>query len=209
MLVIFGEVWRLVNGNTQQSALAPPIALINDGCRQRTEGIMPRDGTLPTYEQDDARREWIKAANRVATGYYYATEMIPGEAPSGARKLMKAAHSVFVLDVLETMFNNGEYWCQHQARNGMQYCLSGALYSARGSHTESDHTGIYLSRAITQLCGKRMKIVDFNDGRENYAEIRAAIVLARELAKQVIDTHIAQLELPSSAAQERSDNNAV
>jgi hypothetical protein len=48
-----------------------------------------------------------------------------------------------------------------------------------------DSVGVYLSRAIAS-CDERQTIIDFNDSRESYAEIRAVILHARELAQRVI-----------------------
>jgi hypothetical protein len=42
---------------------------------------------------------------------------------------------------------------------------------------------LYLSRVIAGHCGQRETIIDFNDDRESFAEIRAVILPARELAQ--------------------------
>jgi hypothetical protein len=67
-----------------------------------------------------------------------------------------------------------------------RHCLVGGLEHIRARRGGGDRAGEYLSRAIRDVCGKPEKIIDFNDSRESYAEIRAVILRARELAQQVI-----------------------
>ena len=54
-----------------------------------------------------------------------------------------------------------------------------------------DHAGIYLRRSISKISRNENSIIRFNDSRSGYAEIRAAILLARKLAREVADRQVA------------------
>ena len=47
--------------------------------------------------------------------------------------------------------------------------------------------GIYLRRSISKISRGESSIIRFNDSRSGYGEIRAAILLARKLAREVAD----------------------
>jgi hypothetical protein len=101
---------------------------------------------------------------------------------------MKARESIVVLDLLERGFGGGDNWCKGQLHDGCRsHCLVGMLQRVRAVRGAGDHAGIYLSRAIKRFYSERRTIIDFNDSRSDYAEIRAVIVLARELAQRVVD----------------------
>jgi hypothetical protein len=104
-----------------------------------------------------------------------------------ARRVAQARESIIVLDLLTGLLHGGHYWVQnayHDSRG--RHCLVGGLEHIRACRGGGDRAGEYLSRAIRDVCGRPEKIIDFNDSRESYAEIRAVILRARELAQRVI-----------------------
>jgi hypothetical protein len=95
--------------------------------------------------------------------------------------------SVIVLDLLSDLLHGGHYWVQNAYHDKQgRHCLVGGLEIIRARLGGGDRAGEYLSRAIRGVCGEHQTIIDFNDSRESYAEIRAVILRARELAQRVI-----------------------
>jgi hypothetical protein len=106
-----------------------------------------------------------------------------------AQRIAQARASIIVLDQLLELFADGENWIQGDLERLGRYCLFGGLQHIRRTHRGlRDRVGVYLSRAIAS-CDERQTIIDFNDTRQSYAEIRAVILRARELAQRVIDDY--------------------
>jgi hypothetical protein len=104
-----------------------------------------------------------------------------------ARRVAQARESVIVLDLLSDLLHGGHYWVQNAYHdNRGRHCLEGGLELIRARRGGGDRAGEYLSRAIRRVCGERQTIIEFNDSRDSYAEIRAVILHARKLAQQVI-----------------------
>jgi hypothetical protein len=136
---------------------------------------------------------------------------LPGISP---RRTIKALESIVVLDLLEKLLDGGNNWCQHYLHDGRgNRCLMGGLRYIRSVRGTGDHAGVYLSKAIVRCNIGTGKIIDFNDSRSSYEEIRAVIVLARELAQSVADSCAGQLELAlprvAEMPRERSAPGAV
>jgi hypothetical protein len=104
-----------------------------------------------------------------------------------ARRADQARQSIIVLDLLSDLLHGGHYWVQniYHDDNG-RHCLVGGLERIRARRGRRDRAAEYLSQAIRDVCGRPEKIIDFNDSRKSYAEIRAVILHARKLAQQVI-----------------------
>jgi hypothetical protein len=104
-----------------------------------------------------------------------------------ARRVAQARESIIVLDLLCDLLHGGHYWVQNTYHDDDgRHCLVGGLESIRGRRGRGDRAAEYLSQAIRDVCGRPEKIIDFNDSRKSYAEIRAVILRARELAQRVI-----------------------
>jgi hypothetical protein len=157
---------------------------------------MPFDGNfLPESsiaQLISAQRIRMHVEERAAARERYAKARLPTNSrpiPENLRRrTMKARESIVVLDMLERGFGGRENWRRkqlHDSRGG--HCLLGMLQHVRAVRGAGDHAGIYLSRAIKRFYSERRTIIDFNDSRSDYAEIRAVIVLARELAQRVVD----------------------
>jgi hypothetical protein len=105
------------------------------------------------------------------------------------------AKAVQVLDLLLGFFgDHGEHWLQHRLGDGTgKRCLVGALGCVRRHHGfKGDGAGHYLADAIPRRIAT---LIAFNDdAREDFAEIRALIVRARDMA---------QAELAATAQPER------
>lgn len=71
----------------------------------------------------------------------------------------------------------------------------GALRRIRYLRGTGDHAGVYLSRAISIAYAGGGTLIGINDSGASYAEVRAMILFARQLAQQVVDSHAGQLEL--------------
>jgi hypothetical protein len=150
---------------------------------------MPFDGTyvLPgsplarLLEADRKRTSERRRATRLRE-----KTVLP--AIKSARRVAQARKSIIVLDLLSDLLHGGHYWVQnayHDAHG--RHCLVGGLERIRARRGRGDRAAEYLSRAIGDVCGRPEKIIDFNDSRESYAEIRAVILHARKLAQRVID----------------------
>jgi hypothetical protein len=104
-----------------------------------------------------------------------------------AQRVAQARASIAVLDQLLELLADGASWIQGELENRSGYCLVGGLqHIRRARRGTGDKAGMYLSRAIARLSGERETIVHFNDSRKSYAEIRAVILRARELAQRMI-----------------------
>jgi hypothetical protein len=108
-----------------------------------------------------------------------------------ARRVAQARESGIVLDLLGQLLHGGHNWTQNAYHDGQgRHCLVGGLEHIRARRGWDDRAGMYLSRAIRNVCGKHQKIIDFNDSRKSYAEILAVILFARRLAQEVVDSHV-------------------
>ena len=157
---------------------------------------MPFDGNFlpdsPIAQLVVVERIRMHVEERAAARERYAKARLPtkpGPIPESLRRrTMKARESIVVLDMLERGFDDGENWRRKQLHDGRGgHCLVGMLQHVRAVRGAGDHAGIYLSRAMKRFYSERRTIIDFNDSRSDYAEIRAVIVLARELAQRVVD----------------------
>jgi hypothetical protein len=110
------------------------------------------------------------------------------------RRVALARESVVVLDLLAEQFAGGDRWIQHCLKDLTGFCLVGGLREIRAGRALRDHAGIYLARAIERVCGAPMKLIDFNDGCREYAQIREIISFAREWAQLVVDDYLAALD---------------
>jgi hypothetical protein len=106
-----------------------------------------------------------------------------------ARRAALAREAVIVLHLLEDLLGNGgEHWMRNAYADGLgSYCLVGGLRRVRTIRGFGDHAGIYLRRSISKISRGESSIIRFNDSRSGYGEIRAAILLARKLAREVAD----------------------
>jgi hypothetical protein len=150
---------------------------------------MPFDGTClpnsPLARLLEADRKLT--AERRAAGKLRRNLAPPPE--KQARRAAFARESVIVLDRLEELLGgHGKNWIRNAYADGFgSYCLVGGLERIRAIRGFGDHAGIYLRRAIAKLGGGDESIVRFNDSRSGYGEIRAVILLARKLAREVAD----------------------
>lgn len=136
----------------------------------------------------------LQAARERYANAKLPTQYIPIPADA-SRKFSKAREAIEVLDLLEDLFNDGENWCQGAYHDGWgNYCILGALRHIRSRRGSGDHAAQYLSKAIVQFQGRKGAIIEFNDTRSDYAEIRIVISLARELARRVVEKCSAQSE---------------
>jgi hypothetical protein len=104
------------------------------------------------------------------------------------RRKMLARKSLVVLQLLEDLLgDDGQYWMRNAYADGGSYCLVGGLRRIRAIRGFGDHAGIYLRRSVSKISRNENSIIRFNDSRSGYAEIRAAILLARKLAREVAD----------------------
>ena len=110
------------------------------------------------------------------------------------RRVAQARESVVVLDLLAELFSGGNRWIQHCLKDLTGFCLVGGLREIRAGRSLRDHAGIYLARAIERVCGVPMKLIAFNDGCREYAQIREIISFAREWAQLVVDDYLAALD---------------
>jgi hypothetical protein len=110
-----------------------------------------------------------------------------------SRREMVARKSLVVLQLLEDLLgDDGQHWMRNAYADGSgSYCLVGGLRRIRAIRGFGDHAGIYLRRSISKISRNENSIIRFNDSRSGYAEIRAAILLARKLAREVADRHLA------------------
>jgi hypothetical protein len=105
--------------------------------------------------------------------------------------------------MMERLFGEtGTHWATLHYQDSGRFCLVGALRRIRATRGVSNRAGVFLSRAIAKTVGGRMGIMEFNDSRKSYAEIHEVIVLARELARKVVESHVTQQKPPCSAAVE-------
>ena len=145
------------------------------------------------------RRELRKAREPIATAKS-PTRYVPLRG-SPSREAKKALDAIDVLTLLEDLFNDGEKWCRIRLHDGHgRHCILGGLQYIRSQRRAGDDAEVYLHRAIVQFAGRMMFVAGFNDTRAGYAEIRTVIVIARELARRVIDNHVAPLGLSFSEA---------
>jgi hypothetical protein len=168
------------------------------------EHTMPFDGTLlhgsPIFGLPEAERGLPPEAKRSRTRERYAKAKLPAKLVPlpgmSPRRTIKALESLVVLDLLEKLLDGGNNWCQHSYHDGRgNRCLMGGLRYIRSVRGTGDHAGVYLSKAIVRCGLGTGKIIDFNDSRSSYEEVRAVIVVARELAKSVVDNCAGQMEL--------------
>jgi hypothetical protein len=102
----------------------------------------------------------------------------------------EAAESLMVLDFLEKLFDGGANWWRGRLHDGWgRHCLVGALEIIRSVRGRGDNADGYLNRAISIAYVYKETLVSFNDGSQSYAEVRAMILLARQLAEDVVDRH--------------------
>jgi hypothetical protein len=105
-----------------------------------------------------------------------------------SRRKVFARKSLVVLQLLEDLLgDDGQYWMRNAYTDGGSYCLIGGLRRIRTILGFGDHAGIYLRRSVSKISRNENSIVRFNDSRSGYADIRAAILLARNLAREVAD----------------------
>lgn len=116
----------------------------------------------------------------------------PDRGPSDevtARRVAQARESIVVLDLLANVLGDGEKWVQNTYHDSQgRHCLVGGLQYIRTLRDAGDHAGRFLSQAIAKVGGKREPIIDFNDSRTSYADIRAVIARARGLAQKAVDS---------------------
>lgn len=91
--------------------------------------------------------------------------------------------AIQMLDQLAEFFDNGRRWIKNDFHDGDgNRCLIGAMTHLRAvMNVRGDGTGYYLREAQPQHRYK--KIIDFNDECQSYADIRALIDRARDLAQ--------------------------
>lgn len=125
-----------------------------------------------------------------------------------ARRVTQARATIVILDQLEQLFDGGENWIRGEFENSDGYCLVGGLRYLRKVRGRGDDAGQYLRRAIAKLTDRYCGIMDFNDSRRSYAQVRAVIVHARELAARFIESDLGPacsgFAQPVGSAAERS-----
>lgn len=149
---------------------------------------MPLDGF--SVPPDLAIAIWLEARKTTAQRQDAAT-LRRRPAPSAeilARRAAMARESLIALGLLEKLLGgDGKNWIQDDSTDGYGgYCLHGGLRRVRAIRQCGDHAGVYLHRAIAKV-SRGEPIIHFNDSRLSFAEIRAAITLARKLAREVAD----------------------
>src|SRR5580698_2985899 len=86
---------------------------------------------------------------------------------------------VIALDRLAQKLDGGNKWTRGRYYRNGRYCLLGALQAIRCSRVARQMTVAYLSDAIEDFCGTPLTIVQFNDSRHSFTEVREVIGRAR------------------------------
>ena len=149
---------------------------------------MPFDGT------DSPLVRLLEADRKLTGARRAAAKLCPNHpAPSTkklARRAARARESIIVLDLLGQLLHGGHNWTRNTYHDGHgRHCLVGGLEHIRARRGSGDRAGVYLSQAIAIAYSDRERLTHFNDRCITYAEIRAMILFARDLAQQVVDSH--------------------
>ena len=104
--------------------------------------------------------------------------------------MTQARATVIILGELEQLFDGGENWIRGEFENSEGYCLVGGLRHLRKVRGRGDDAGQYPRRAIAKMADRYCGIMDFNDSRRSYAQVRAVIVHAREMAASFVESNL-------------------
>jgi len=89
-----------------------------------------------------------------------------------------------VLELLEQRLAGGRNWIQGYYCIGPRACLRGALDEIRHGRKVPDEAGRYLARAISDLHGKQLGIIHFNDEKfRDFGEVAEVIEQAKGRAQ--------------------------
>jgi len=166
---------------------------------EQEEEAMPFDGICPPGSPLarllEADRE-LTEQRRAARKPYLTPEM---EARKRACRVAQARETIIILSELEELLNGGVNWIRGEFETPEGYCLVGGLRHLRKQRGRGDNASQYLRRAIAKHADRYYGIMDFNDSRRNYEQVRAVIVRARDMAARFVESDSSPL--PLSALQ--------
>ena len=134
---------------------------------------------------------FLEPDRKLTHEWYSARKQLAPEvaAQRRARRVTQARATVIILGELEQLFDGGENWIRGEFENSDGYCLLGGLRHLRKVRGRGDDAGQYLRRAIAKLADRYCGIMDFNDSRRSYTQVRAVIVQAREMAASFVESN--------------------
>lgn len=121
------------------------------------------------------------------------------EAHKRARRLAQARETIVILSELEELLNGGMNWIRGEFETSEGYCLVGGLRHLRKQRGKGDNASHYLRRAIAKHADRYCGIMDFNDSRRDYQQVRAVIVRARDMAVRFVESDPSPLPLSAFA----------
>jgi hypothetical protein len=128
-------------------------------------------------------------AKRVAAVFRPKPQQDVWQGPVPTR-LTKARQAVIALTELEVLLGDGKKWVQRSYQDGRGgHCLVGGLWAIRAKHGITGDADTYLRHAIRRTNSSARGIESFNDRCQSYADIKAVIVLAKQLAQMVVEQY--------------------